>query len=114
MQNRQMFVEGELVELGERMFWPGNRVQGSLSGSPGSPVRHLRTAIKAANPRPSPNQVRARVRSVLRRAPQVMVKITGGGRGLGRIRSHLEYISRKGELELEDQNGERVEGKEGV
>jgi len=114
MQNRQMFVEGELVELGERMFWPGNRIQGRFSGGSGSPVRPLRAAIKAAAPRPSPNQVRARVRAVLKRTPQVMVKITGGGRGMGRIRAHLEYISRKGELELEDQNGELVEGKEGV
>lgn len=114
MQNRQIFVDGELVEQGERMFWPGNRVQGRFSGGSGSPVRPLRAAIKATAPRPSASQVRARIRALLKRAPQVMVKITGGGRGLGRIRAHLEYISRKGELELEDQNGERVEGNDGV
>ncbi|MFP1133064.1 relaxase/mobilization nuclease domain-containing protein [Asticcacaulis sp. W401b] len=34
-----------------------------------------------------------------------MVKISGGGNGMRQIKAHLDYISRNGEIELEDQDG---------
>jgi hypothetical protein len=40
------------------------------------------------------------------------MRISGGGRGMGAIRAHLDYISRHGRLVLEDQDGERHIGKE--
>jgi hypothetical protein len=58
--------------------------------------------------------VRREVRTLVRRAPQVMVKVTGGGRGMGAIKAHLAYISKRGALEVEDQEGERHRGREAV
>ena len=41
----------------------------------------------------------------MRRAPQVMVKVTGGGRGMKAIAAHFRYISKNGRLEIEDERG---------
>jgi len=56
--------------------------------------------------------VRDRLSRTVRRAPEVMVKITSACRGLRQIGKHLDYISRKGELELEDQDGLALQGRE--
>ena len=101
----QMAIDSVLVEWGSRMFWPSNRVQGRFASS-GSAL------LFTGSMRPTAKQVRAKIRSTLRRAPQVMVKITGGGRGMGRIAAHFSYISRKGELPLEDERGETIDGLE--
>jgi hypothetical protein len=46
------------------------------------------------------------------RTPEVMVKIlSGGGQDLGAVRRHLDYLCRAGELELETDDGERLQGK---
>ena len=72
----------------------------------------------------SPNEVRSRVRStVAPGATQVMVKITGGGRGMKAIAAHFRYIGRQGKeevggkgktLEIEDERGEKIQGREGL
>jgi hypothetical protein len=57
--------------------------------------------------------IRKRIEAtVVRRAPQVMVKVTGGGRGMKAIAAHFRYISKNGRLELEDQRGETMRGKD--
>lgn len=48
------------------------------------------------------------IRRTVHRAPEVMVKVTGGGRGIGAVAAHLSYISQHGELEIESDEGERV------
>jgi hypothetical protein len=48
----------------------------------------------------------------VRRVPEVMVKVTGGGASLGAVEAHFGYISRKGELEIETDYGERVASKD--
>lgn len=50
--------------------------------------------------------LRAVARSVTRRAPEVMLKITGFGRGGRHVMSHLEYITRKGKISIENDRGE--------
>src|SRR5215471_11755977 len=48
----------------------------------------------------------------VRRAPEVMVKVlTHGGKDLKSVQRHLEYLDRKGELEIETDEGEQVAGK---
>jgi hypothetical protein len=44
----------------------------------------------------------------VRYAPEVMVKVTGGGTKLGAVSAHVGYISREGELEIETDVGERI------
>ncbi len=41
-----------------------------------------------------------------------MVKVTGGGRGMRAIAAHFRYISKDGRLEIEDQRGETMRGKD--
>lgn len=62
----------------------------------------------------SGDEVRARLTRVVNRAPEVMVKVTGRTRDPGHLRAHLDYISRNGELEMEDRDGAVVAGRPAV
>jgi hypothetical protein len=52
----------------------------------------------------------AQIARTVRRAPEVMVKVSGGGNSVGAVAAHFRYITRKGTLELETDDGERVIG----
>ena len=43
-----------------------------------------------------------------------MVKVTGGGRGMGAIAAHFRYIAKAGRLQFEDDRGVTREGKEAL
>lgn len=58
--------------------------------------------------------IRQRIEATVRRAPQVMVKVTGGGRGMAAIAAHFRYISRNGQLNIEDDREVVRNGKEAV
>lgn len=58
--------------------------------------------------------VRRKIGSIVKRTPQVMVRISGGGRSIRHVKAHLDYISRNGQIALEDQNGESVAGRAAV
>src|SRR5262245_60102915 len=88
-------IDGILVRWGDRLFYPGNRVVGFRTPRLRNPsteerARALRQRIDA---------------TVVRRAPQVMVKVTGGGRGMKAIAAHFRYISKAGLLDIEDDQG---------
>jgi len=57
----------------------------------------------------APEQM-AQIARTVRRAAEVMVKVSGGGNSLGAVAAHFRYITRKGTLELETDDGERVTG----
>jgi hypothetical protein len=44
-------------------------------------------------------------------APEVMIKVSGGGKSAGAVAAHFRYIDRRGELEIETDDGERLSGK---
>lgn len=48
------------------------------------------------------------IRRTVRHIPEVMVKVTGGGRKRHAVAEHLSYISDEGELDLETDDGQRV------
>ena len=48
------------------------------------------------------------IRRTVRRTPEVMVKVTGGGRTTSAVAADLAYISQHGDLELETDEGQRV------
>lgn len=52
--------------------------------------------------------------SVARKAPEVMVKITGSSSGMSTVKHHLDYISRNGDVELTDETGSTINGKQAV
>lgn len=98
-------IDGILITWGDRLFYPGNRV---VKLKP-----QLRLSEDAARIRAA--AIRKRIEAtVVRRAPQVMVKVTGGGRGMRAIAAHFRYISKNGRLEIEDQRGETMRGKDSL
>jgi hypothetical protein len=97
-------VDGVLVQWGERLFYPRNRV-----------VRSASTPHLSGGLRQRAAAIRQRIQAtVIRRAPQVMVKVTGGGRGMAAIAAHFRYISKNGRLPFEDDRGVTREGKEAL
>jgi hypothetical protein len=56
----------------------------------------------------SASQIEQIRRTVMSRTPEVMVKVTGGGRRLGAVAAHLSYISQHGKLDLETDDGQKV------
>jgi hypothetical protein len=59
----------------------------------------------------SPAEVQQIARTV-RRVPEVIVKVSGGGRDVGGVQAHLKYIDRHGKLALETDDGRSLQGKE--
>jgi hypothetical protein len=53
----------------------------------------------------------ARFIRMIRRTPEVMVRITGSGKRSGQIRAHLTYIMRNGTLEAENERGDILTGR---
>jgi hypothetical protein len=98
-------IDGVLILWGERLFYPGNRV---VKVKPQPRLDAGATRRRAA-------AIRQRIEAtVVRRAPQVMVEVTGGGRGMRAIAAHFRYISKNGRLDIEDERGETIRGKDVV
>src|SRR6185295_12473149 len=47
----------------------------------------------------------------VRGVPEVMVKVSGGGKSAGAAQAHFAYIDRHGKLEVHTDSGERLQGK---
>lgn len=98
-------IDGLLIQWGDRLFYPSNRVVKAK--------RQPKLSAGAASQRAA--AIRRRIEAtVVRRAPQVMVKVTGGGRSMKTIAAHFRYISKNGRLDMEDERGETLRGKESV
>ncbi|MDC7694212.1 hypothetical protein PQU94_07945 [Asticcacaulis sp. DXS10W] len=61
-----------------------------------------------------PQAVRERLERTVRQTSEVVVKIYSSCKRLKQIGRHIDYISRRGELEIEDQDGDRLMGREDV
>ena len=59
-------------------------------------------------------KLRATAGRVSRGATEVMVKITGFGKGNALVKAHLDYNTRNGKLELENERGDVFSGKDEV
>jgi hypothetical protein len=98
-------IDGALIQWGDRLFYPGNRVV-KVKPQP---------RLDGGSQRQRASAIRERIEAtVVRRAPQVMVKVTGGGRGMQAIAAHFRYISKHGRLDMEDERGETMRGRDAV
>jgi hypothetical protein len=116
------YVDGMLVDWGAALFNEGP-VSASPRGSSAAGLlkRRERKAgasggvLKKGGPgavSQSAATIRSKLGAIARRTPEVMVKITPGApKGMRQIKRHLDYISRKGEIPLEDQDGDVIVGK---
>src|SRR5271166_902227 len=57
----------------------------------------------------SPVEIEHIARTV-RRVPEVMVKVSGGGKSAKAVLAHFKYIDRRGVLEIETDDGEQLRG----
>ena len=111
-------IDGMLQEWGTRLFHGMPPKAKKNSGG------KLLIGALASVSLMSAGSVRAQVRAAVRpSAKQVMVKITGGGRGMKAIAAHFRYVSRLGKpevggkgqtLELEDERGDKLSGIDAV
>ena len=95
---------------GERLLYPDRMKKGkkgkdskkvSLSGSRGKSVKYSN----------STQFLKERLKAIVEKHPQVMIKITGGNHTKPQIKAHIDYISRNGNVELETENGEIISGR---
>ena len=103
-------------EWGSRLF------NVSASSAPRTPAGgatrgahiHAGTGARLGTTEARAQFVRHKLRDLVRRAPQVMVKLARAPKGMRGISNNLSYISRDGQLDLEDQDGQIITGKEAV
>ena len=57
---------------------------------------------------------RAKLARVVRGAPEVVVKVTGRQKGGSHVKAHLDYIGRKGEIDIETRDGELIASKDDI
>ena len=105
MPHPKFYVDGLLVTWSDTLFSPPYRpIRG---GAPKISWKLLPLDVAAA-------KARDQIARTAKKTPEVMVKITnkkGAGRGMANIRNHIDYISRNGTLEIEDQNGDLMIGR---
>jgi hypothetical protein len=76
-------------------------------------VSYSRGGPRATGSQLTPAQVQ-QIRRTVQRAPEVMVKVLSkGGSDLKAVQRHLDYIGRYGKLELENDDGDRLQGRIG-
>ena len=79
-----------------------------------SSAKHVSTGGRLSTSQARATYVRQKLEAMVRRAPQVVVKLVRAPKGMKGISNNLTYISRDGQLEIEDQDGQVIQGKEAV
>lgn len=115
-------VDGVLKEWGDRLYYVKPRARPAAKRAASG---YARAPTPAKQTRPA-SAARATLQRTVKRTPEVMVKITSGRadpktgkknvpcKDMRGIKAHLDYISRNGDVALEDENGQQIEGREAV
>lgn len=98
-------IDGVLKDWGERLF--PEPVHGRKGRNIKGGARPARKAKRGLG-------TRARLALTVSKAPEVVVKVSGGGKNLRHIKAHLDYISRNGTVALEDETGAVYRGADEV
>ena len=112
------------VKLDARLDEWGSRLFNVSRDTPPRPRRSTRTPLgspkpvsaggRLSTPQARTTYVRQTLQAMIRRAPQVVVKLVRAPKGMKGISNNLTYISRDGLLEIEDQDGQVIKGNEAV
>jgi len=117
----KIYVDRILVHWGEELLWESNHSSIQKKRPLPGPMKAVKSiAENDAGVAATAARVRTQVAAMVRQAPQVMVKITGGGSDMRRIGSHIDYIARGGrykkkgedELEIETDDGQIIQGED--
>lgn len=110
-------IDQKLDEWGSRLFnvstetLPRPRRSTRISLGSAKPVS---TGGRLSTSQARATYVRQKLQAMVRRSPQVVVKLVRAPKGMKGISNNLTYISRDGQLEIEDQDGQVVLGKDAV
>ena len=75
----------------------------------------LEGPVRPKRGRPQPIRTYAgKLSRVARKAPEVLVKVSGSAKSRAHSLAHLTYITRNGKLKAENERGEKIEGLEAV
>lgn len=102
-----IIIDGVLKQVGDRLFWDEVRPIRAKRTVTGLERKHL--PKKSTKPRA--DYISKTIRNTIRKVPEVMVKISGGGKSFQLVKNHLDYISRNGQVVLEDQEGNIFSGR---
>ena len=102
-------VDGILHDWGERWDWSHNNPAKNQSRAGGGKLQFRFNSVGGGR-----RNIRSALNAIVRRTPQAVVKITGGGRGMKAMAVHLKYIAREGEVELIDEQGIKTRDLDGV
>ena len=110
-------IDENLDKWGSRLFNVSTetlpRPRRSTRSSRGS-AKPVSTGGRLSTPQARATYVRKKLQAMVRRAPQVVVKLVRAPKGMKGISNNLTYISRDGQLEIEDQDGQVIIGKDAV
>lgn len=92
-------VDALLMQHGGELFWP-RAITGQEDNAGKLPLPEGRGGGV------TPAAVRQRIRLVVSKAPVVMVKLTGSSKSMGAVRTHLRYLTERGEVLRDDEGRE--------
>lgn len=109
-------TDATIDEWGSRLFnvSPPTAPRTQAGGARRGTHPHESTGGRLRTPAARAQFVRDKLGDMVRRAPQVMVKLARAPKGMRGISNNLSYISRDGQLDIEDQDGQIIGGKEAV
>lgn len=94
----------DLKTWGETLFYPDYIKKGKKGKEP----KRVRAFSSKAHEKDI-SFFKARLKGVVEKHPQVMVKITGGNHSFKEMAAHMDYIGRNGKVELETEQGEFID-----
>lgn len=103
-------VDGLLRQVGDRLFYE----EVTPLKTRRTPTGLERKSLPRKSSQPRADYISRTIRNTVRKVPEVMIKISGGGKSIIQIKAHLDYISRNGDVVLENESGDLFAGKEDV
>jgi hypothetical protein len=104
-------VDNLIAEWGERLYYRPVQSRPAKKSNSGLLIA---AAIASRNFQARASRVRTIAALTSKKVTEVVVKISGSSRGMNKVSAHLEYISRNGKVELENETGDKISSREGV
>lgn len=101
-------IDGIIKDWGDRLYYS------PVKGAKGRNIRSGGATRPAESASISSVATKERVARTAKKTAEVIVKISGGGKNMKHIKAHMDYISRNGEVEIEDENGDIHKGVDAV
>ncbi|CAE6853981.1 hypothetical protein R75465_07314 [Paraburkholderia aspalathi] len=110
----KIYVNGVLRTWGDELYGDDVHVVRPRKSGTGLKLPPRRPSSRTQRRASGVVRIRQALEATTRKAPEVVVKISGGGKGMKAIRAHLDYISRNGQVALENQDGDMLAGRDDI